>query len=140
MRKCVFSGHFDYWMMGSHTVRDCDPEGIFTSVNAFQNAYIGYCFCLVMLDNKGDMRIILKIWTIASLIFGALVYPLTFLMPINKRLWSISFVFLTAVITGLSLVFVTLLFDILPKKFPNRYTKITTTLATPFLWLGRNPL
>lgn len=92
-----------------------------------------------MLDFKDNLKKTLILWTTLSLLIGSLVYPLTFIMPINKKLWSISFVFITSAITGLSLVLVTVLFDVLGKQY-ERYGKIVTKVTQPLLWLGLNPL
>jgi len=93
-----------------------DPEGLFTTLSAFLSAYAGYYFCLIMMDNKTNTYKVMKLWIIASLIMGAVVYPLTILMPLNKKIWSISFVFLTAAVTGLFLTFITYTVDVLLQK------------------------
>jgi predicted acyltransferase len=116
-----------------------DPEGLFTTLSAFLSAYAGYYFCLIMMDNKTNTNKVMKLWIIASLIMGAVVYPLTILMPLNKKIWSISFVFLTAAVTGLSLTFITYTVDILSTK-NQTYSRIISIITKPFVWLGRNPL
>lgn len=68
-----------------------------------------------------------------------MVYPLTFLMPLNKKIWSISFVFLTAAASGLALVIITYLVDVLGLRHP-RYAKIVNKIIQPSIWLGLNPL
>jgi predicted acyltransferase len=68
-----------------------------------------------------------------------MVYPLTLLMPLNKKIWSISFVFLSTAVTGLSLVFISYFVDVLGLKLP-RYGRIINLITYPFVWLGRNPL
>jgi heparan-alpha-glucosaminide N-acetyltransferase len=93
----------------------------------------------MMMDFKGNTKKIFFLWVATSLILGVIAYPLTFLMPLNKRLWSISFVFLTSGITGLSLAFVTFFIDVLGKRYA-KYGKIINKITTPFLWLGMNPL
>lgn len=92
-----------------------------------------------MLDNKNKINKIMSLWILTSLLYGAMVYPLTILMPLNKKLWSISFVFLTSAVTGLSLTFVTYTVDVLGGKYP-RYGRIINIILRPFIWLGRNPL
>lgn len=92
-----------------------------------------------MLDFKENLKKTLILWTMLSLLIGSLVYPLTLIMPINKRLWSISFVFVTSAITGLSLVLITIIFDVLGKQY-KKYGKIITKVTQPLLWLGLNPL
>ena len=116
-----------------------DPEGLFTTLSAFLNAYVGYVFTLIMLDNKENTGRTLKVWLIISLILGAMVYPLTFLMPLNKKIWSITFVFVTAAASGVALTVITYLCDILPKNRPT-YSRVCKIITQPFIWLGRNPL
>ena len=116
-----------------------DPEGLFTTLSAFLSAYAGYYFCLIMMDNKTNTYKVMKLWIIASLIMGAVVYPLTILMPLNKKIWSISFVFLTAAVTGLFLTFITYTVDVLTTK-NQTYSRIISVTTKPFVWLGRNPL
>ena len=68
-----------------------------------------------------------------------MVYPLTLLMKFNKHLYSISYLFVTMSICSTALSFFMVVADILPKKFPQIRSKITT-LATPIIWMGVNPL
>lgn len=116
-----------------------DPEGLFTTLSAFLNAYAGYLFCLIMQDNKNQTKRIMTLWVLVSLLLGSMVYPLTLLMPLNKKIWSISFVFVTSAVSGLSLAFITLTVDVLGAQKPG-YGKIINILTKPFIWLGRNPL
>lgn len=116
-----------------------DPEGLFTNLSAFLNAYIGYYFCLIMMDNKNEINKIMKLWIATSLLLGVMVYPLTLMMPLNKKIWSISFVFLTTAVSGLSLTFITYVVDVLGSKY-EKYGKIVNIVTRPFIWLGRNPL
>lgn len=81
----------------------------------------------------------MKLWIITSLLLGAMVYPLTLMMPLNKKIWSISFVFLTSAVSGLSLTFITYFVDVLGNKHP-RYGNVINKITSPFVWLGRNPL
>ena len=60
-------------------------------------------------------------------------------MPLNKKLWSTSFVFITAGISGFSLTLLALLVDVLGTKL-NQYSRIVNFITKPFVWLGRNPL
>lgn len=94
-----------------------------------------------MLDNKQKVSRTLGLWIILSIILGAVVYPLTFMMPLNKHLWSTSFVFLTIAVSGLSLAFLTFFIDTLSQRWPGGiYQKIVNIISHPFIWLGRNPL
>ncbi len=91
-----------------------------------------------MLENKNTHKT-LKMWIAISLICGAIVYPLTFLMPLNKKIWSISFVFATIGISGLSLTFFAIIVDIFGAQ-GKIYSKVINFLTRPLLWLGPNPL
>jgi predicted acyltransferase len=92
-----------------------------------------------MQDNKGEIYKILKMWVIVSLLLGAIAYPWTTVMPLNKKIWSMSFVFLTAGIAGLSLSFLTLFVDTFGSQH-HQYGKVVNIIVQPFIWLGRNPL
>lgn len=116
-----------------------DPEGLFTNLSAFLNAYVGYYFCLIMMDNKSEINKIMKLWIATSLLLGVMVYPLNLMMPLNKKIWSISFVFLTTAVSGLSLTLITYVVDVLGSKY-EKYGKIVSIVTKPFIWLGRNPL
>lgn len=137
---CNFGAYADRAIFGEyHMIYPNDPEGLFTNLTAYLNAFVGYYFCLIMMDNKGNTKKILLLWIATSLMLGALVYPLTLLMPLNKKIWTISFVFLTTSITGLSLTFITYTVDIMGATYA-RYGKVVGVITRPFIWLGRNPL
>lgn len=93
-----------------------DPEGIFTTLTAFLNAYAGYWSCLVMQDYKTSQKRIFILWAIFSILFVTISFPLEFVMPFCKKIWSISFVFLTSGVSGFSLLFLTYVIDILGKN------------------------
>ena len=94
---------------------------------------------LILLDHKNNTKKTMFIWTVCSLLLGSMVYPLTLLMPLNKKIWSISFVFLTVASSGLALTIVTELCDILPKNH-KKYARVCEIVTRPLIWLGRNPL
>lgn len=92
-----------------------------------------------MKDNKNDIRKTLKKWGIIVFILGLTVYPLTKMMPLNKKIYSASFALLTSSSSGLTILLLVILIDILPKK-NHVANQIATILSRPFIWLGRNPL
>lgn len=116
-----------------------DPEGLFTTLTSFINGYAGYLFCLTMLDHKGQIKRILGIWLSSSVLCGLIVLPLVWLMPLNKKIWSISYTFLTICISGVSLTVITVLLDVL-KKDSEKYQKVAGWITAPLIWFGRNPL
>lgn len=75
----------------------------------------------------------------ASILCGAAVYPLTLLMPLNKHIYSSSFLFIVIAICGSSIAFFVLLIDLLPKQVP-ALKKPIQILSAPLKWLGMNPL
>jgi predicted acyltransferase len=60
-------------------------------------------------------------------------------MPLNKKLWSISYTFLTIGISGVSLALITIALDLVGKK-NQKYQKVISIITGPFIWMGRNPL
>jgi predicted acyltransferase len=70
---------------------------------------------------------------------GLFVYPLTRLMQLNKKIYSISFAFLTSSSSGFTVLLFVILVDLLPEKKPE-IKRIVNFMIQPFLWLGRNPL
>ena len=93
-----------------------DPEGLFSNLSALVTTYIGYTFCLIMKDHKGNMKKILTRWGIIAVILGLTVYPLTKMMPLNKKIYSASFALFTSASSGFTILFFVLLIDILPQK------------------------
>ena len=92
-----------------------------------------------MFDNENNTKKTLYLWTILSIMLGAISYPLTFLMPYHKRMWTVSYVFLTSAVAGILLILITYLFDVLSPIKP-RLKQVTDKIMIPFIWLGRNPL
>ena len=92
-----------------------------------------------MLDNKADIKRTLLTWVIISVIVGVAGYPLTFLMPLNKKIYSTSYLFLTIGVAGLTLSFLVIVVDLVGKS-NQIYQKVVKVVTFPFVWLGRNPL
>lgn len=116
-----------------------DPEGLFTTLSSFMNAYAGYWFCLTMFEHRNDTKKTVKIWVMAASLCALTALPLVWLMPLNKKIWSVSYAFLTVGTSGISLALITIIFDIAGKD-NIRYKNITSKISNPFLWFGRNPL
>lgn len=73
------------------------------------------------------------------MLFGILIYPATLLMPINKKLYSLSFTLLVIAVSGAVLSFFYAIVDILPTRSPTA-GKIVSVITAPLKWLGLNPL
>lgn len=116
-----------------------DPEGLFTTLTSFINGYAGYWFCLTMFDYKTQPKKIVRTWITASVLCGLIALPLVWLMPLNKKIWSISYTFLTICTSGISLALITILVDMVQKQ-NRKYQKIVGIVSALFIWFGRNPL
>lgn len=92
-----------------------------------------------MSEFRGNTNKILGSWVLLALFCAAISYPFTFLMPLNKKIWSISFAFLNIGIAGISLTLLVLIIDTISSK-SECYRKVCKVLTAPFLALGRNPL
>ena len=78
-------------------------------------------------------------WLGISLAFGAIVYPMTLMMPLNKKIYSGSFTLIVIAISGASLTFFYCLVDLLPAYVPGA-KKVVEIVTAPLKWLGLNPL
>lgn len=105
-----------------------DPEGFWSTLNAFVTCYLGYYFSLIMKDNKENIKKTVLTWIMISVIFGVLAYPLSFLVPINKKMWTTSYTFLTIGTTGLALSFFVWAIDMAGKNKPKyqKFLKVAT--------------
>lgn len=122
-----------------HIMEKTDPEGIISSMTACFTTYIGYIAGMMVLRIKKKPEMLVKIWLPSGAIFLALAFPLSYLMPLNKRLWSISYTFATLcpclTVLSLFMIFV----DIIPKIYPSTQ-KIIHKVVYPLNCMGLNPL
>lgn len=108
-----------------------DPEGLLSTIPAIVNVIIGYYAGRFIQKNGRGYDTLARIMLVGSLfIFIALCWNLVF--PINKKLWTSSFVLLT---TGLDLIILSALIYITEIKNWNQYK-----WPNFFLILGKNPL
>lgn len=108
-----------------------DPEGWLSTLPAIVNVVIGF-FAGRFIQQKGkSFETIARLMLVGSLlIFIALCWNFSF--PINKKLWSSSFVLVT---TGIDLLLISSLIYILEMKNWNRFK-----WSDFFVIFGRNPL
>ena len=92
-----------------------------------------------MFNHKNETKKVIKIWLFAGALLALTALPLYWLMPFNKKIWSISYAFLTMGVSGISLALITILVDVVGKDSP-RYQKVLSVIIAPSIWLGRNPL
>ena len=108
-----------------------DPEGWLSTLPAIVNVVIGYYAGRFIQKNARGYDTLSKLMLVGSLfIFAALCWNMIF--PINKKLWTSSFVLLT---TGLDLIILSTLIYVTEIKKWNQYK-----WPNFFLVFGRNPL
>ena len=106
-----------------------DPEGLLSTLPAIVNVIVGFLVGDYIRRNKSTYESIAKLLiTGAVLVFAALVWDMFF--PINKKLWTSSFVLLTV---GLGTVILAVLMYVIDMKKSRRWTYF-------FEVFGRNPL
>ena len=66
-------------------------------------------------------------------------YPMTLLMPLNKKIYSASFTLIVVAISGASLTFFYCVVDLLPAMIP-KTKRVVEIVSAPLKWLGLNPL
>lgn len=125
---------FDLFLFGEHHIYKgfgipFDPEGLLSSIPAIGTVIIGYLIGQVM---STENSIVLKIRKL--LLYGVLMVVLgsiwALVFPINKPLWTSSYVLFTA---GLGTLFLAVLIFIIDYKKYAVWSK-------PFVHFGSNPL
>lgn len=106
-----------------------DPEGLMSTIPAVAQVMFGYWIgrILVAFNPRRTLKALLKRGTIFTLV-GLLI---SFSNPINKKIWTSSYVFIT---TGLGILLLALLVYLLDRK------KIGMKASYLFQAYGRNPL
>lgn len=106
-----------------------DPEGLLSTLPSIAHVIIGYCMGSVALSGGklADRVINMAQWGIMLLFAGLLA---DCFLPMNKKIWSPSFVLATCGISLLALVLLAIMFDIKGMKMPRK----------AFLVFGVNPL
>lgn len=92
-----------------------DPEGILSTIPAVSQVMIGFVCGKIIIDIKDNDRRMLNLFLIGTtLLFVG--YLLSYACPLNKRLWSPSFVLLTCGIAALSLALLLYIIDVKQNK------------------------
>ena len=121
----------DRTCLGSNMMNDggIDPEGLLSTIPSIAHVMIGYCAGAIALseDHLKDRLLRMAQWGIAMLFAGFLTDSF---LPINKKVWSPSFVLVTCGLSLLALVLLAILVDIRNVDVPKKV----------FLVFGVNPL
>ena len=97
-------GNFCWWLdnqlLIGHTwkgapAKGFDPEGVWSTLPAIVTALFGYFTGQQLMTRKDRMPMLVHLFIVANLSL-VLAYFVNLAMPINKQLWTVSFVFLTA--------------------------------------------
>lgn len=140
-QHCNFTRWLDLKILTyDHMMKPTDPEGIFSTLSSLLTAYGGYYFCLIMKDLKMDRRALIRNWLALASFFLLTSGPVQFVMPYNKKLWTTSFALLTVGISGMMLIIMLLIVDVLGSRPNSRLSKFIDIVTRPCLWLGMNPL
>ncbi len=124
----------DLWIFGANHLYGgegipFDPEGLLSTLPATVNVFLGYLVGIYLRDNKGGYEPLAKILLIGvSLMFVAYLWDVSF--PINKKLWTSSFVLLTGGLNCVILGVIIFLMELAPRKLEFRV----------FNTFGKNPL
>jgi len=106
-----WANYLDVHLLGNHTwKKDYDPEGLLSTLPAIATAFIGV-LTGKLLQTPGDLKIF-KIF-ILGVVMIVLGYIWSIWFPINKALWSSSFVLVTA---GWASIFLSILYFIIDIK------------------------
>jgi predicted acyltransferase len=89
-----------------------DPEGLLSTIGASMTVLSGYLVCTHALQHKSDKQQILHLVGIGAVLFGlGLIW--SFWYPINKALWTGTFVLISSAAACLSLALIILCWQVL---------------------------
>lgn len=124
------AAHIDRMILGRHMAKPFDPDGILTTIPAIATTLTGLlCAWMLKSKNNGARKLIMMFIAGNSCIILGYLFHLA-LFPINKNLWSSSFVLVTA---GAAL-------NLLGMCYWYTDTKGYRFGTKPFLIFGTNPI
>lgn len=110
-----WANYVDLNVFGSHMYKDdYDPEGLLSTIPSIASSLLGIFTGLILVSKRAKKELIMAILGIALIIVGHL-WDLAF--PINKALWTSSFVLVTAGWGNLFLALIYYLTDVKGIKF-----------------------
>lgn len=124
----------DRYLLGSHIYKGegvpFDPEGLASTIGSVAQVLIGYLAGQFVIRNGSDYSLTTKLFVAGTLlVFGGFCWDLVF--PINKKIWTSSYVVYTS---GIALLILALLiYFIHLRQGRNRVTRF-------FEVFGKNPL
>ncbi|MFK5878648.1 MAG: heparan-alpha-glucosaminide N-acetyltransferase domain-containing protein [Flavobacteriaceae bacterium] len=106
-----------------------DPEGLLSSIPSIATVLLGY-FTGRIIENSGDVSVAVKKLAVIGIVFVIIGLLWDLVYPINKPIWSSSYVVYTGGLAMLFLAFLLWLIDI----------KNIKKVFMPFIHFGTNPL
>lgn len=120
--------YIDMNLLGEHMWKiDYDPEGLFSTLPAIVTCHSGILIGKILAKPYGNKVIFLLMITGALLISG---YILNIWFPINKAIWSSSFVLVTSGWATLILTIIYFFTDVLNLKFGSVFKYVGTNAIT----------
>lgn len=124
------ANYIDLNVLGSHMWKnDYDPEGLMSTIPAIASCLLGVFTGLILLSKRPKKVAILIGLGTALLISG---HAWSLIFPINKALWSSSFVFVTAGWANLILALIYYATDVKKKSFGNIFKYAGANALTIF--------
>ena len=106
-----------------------DPEGLLGTIPAIAHTLLGFYACKLMAESRDTHEKVLRFLLMgAVMVFAA--YLFTYLLPLNKRIWSPTYVLMTCGLCSLLQGILMYVIDIQGRK----------GWTMPFLVFGVNPL
>lgn len=115
-----------------------DPEGLASTPPAIAQVLLGWWVGRTLARGAPDARAVARLFT-AALVLGALAYAWQLGMPLNKKIWTSSYVLLS---TGLAVAALAALLQLLNhgRQLDGRPSRASWGWAALCTWFGRNPL
>lgn len=122
-----------------YTKSPVDPEGFVSTISTIAHTLIGFSCAQFISTNKNLQSHADKaLWLLAiGAIIGVTGWLLSFGLPLNKRIWSPSYVLATCGMAMMALGLIIRFVDMTPESSHGKFTKSWISLSTAF---GTNPL
>ena len=122
-----------------------DPEGLFGVISSIAHVMIGWCVGVMMMRSEKTMALVGRLGVVGvHLLLIAYLWQLTF--PLNKKIWTSTFVLHTCGLATLALVLIVYWLDV-PLRTDGSFPRLTSFarrmlggLFRAFESFGKNPL
>jgi len=123
-----FANYLDVMVFGTHNYQaDYDPEGLLSTLPSIATSLLGIFTGLILVSKRQKKEVLLAGLGIVFLVVGHL-WDLVF--PINKALWTSSFVLVTAGWANIVLALIYFLTDVKGIQFGSIFKKVGANAIT----------